>query len=283
MDLLVVGPRQAGRHAPPEDPPFGPALEVLGVADARMEDRPEGLDPRLVEREARPRAQAEARQVEPARLVPGGLEPPLGRVAQRLPERPEGRRGPLVPGGVECLFQPLDQPGGAQLLGQVPRGEGRPDRLDGRVELRLLDDDAVGVRPRDGRRRERRPSRPSELDLEPPAAVVGPRLAPELDRPDLGHPRRQADGHALGLRLAADAHQALQAGGARGSSRGRTRAGRRAGRRAGPSCSPAGRRPAAPSRGRSRAGRSSISSPSWASRGTTQSQGRSVFSAWKPT
>ena len=52
--------------------------------------------------------------------------------------------------------------------------------------------------------------RPAELDLEPPAAIVGPRLAPELDRADLGHPRRQADRHALGLRLAADSHQALE-------------------------------------------------------------------------
>ena len=102
--------------------------------------------------------------------------------------------------------------------------------------------------------------RAAELDLEPPAAVVGSRLAPELDRADLGDPRGQADRHALGLRLAADAHQALQAAAARGSSR--VGAHQVAGLVVGPDRAAGQRetRPAGPSRGRSR-GRRSRSRP----------------------
>ena len=81
---------------------------------------------------------------------------------------------------------------------------------DGRVELGLLDDHPVGLLARDRPARRGLAGRAAELDLQPPAAVVGSRLAPELDRADLGHPRRQAHGHALGLRLAAHPHQALE-------------------------------------------------------------------------
>ena len=55
------GPVQAGGDPPPEDPPLGPALHVLGVLDPLVEDRPEGLDPDLVEREARSRAGGRSR------------------------------------------------------------------------------------------------------------------------------------------------------------------------------------------------------------------------------
>ena len=109
IDLLVVGPRQARGHPPPEDPPLGPALHVLGVPDALMEDRPERLDPDLVEREAASRPEEEPGEVEPARLVLGALEPLVGQVAERLPERPQGRGRPLVARRVEDLLEPLDQ------------------------------------------------------------------------------------------------------------------------------------------------------------------------------
>ena len=195
-------------------------------------------------------------QVEPARLVPGALEPLLGQVAQRLPERPEGRRGPLVAGHVEDLLEPLDQPGRAELLGRGDRPERHADRLDGRVELGLLDHDAVGLAARDrgprapacrrgpgagsgaasGGRRSATGTRARPCRPRSPAPPGGPARA----RPSpCGRP-------ASGLAAAA----------ARGSSRGRRGPGRPAGRRGGPSCSPAGRRPAGPSAGRSRGGRS---------------------------
>ena len=68
MDLLVVGAGQARRHPPPEDPPLGPALHFLGVADALREDRPERLDPDLVERESAAGPQGESGEVEPVAM-----------------------------------------------------------------------------------------------------------------------------------------------------------------------------------------------------------------------
>ena len=137
MDLVVVRPVQAGGDPPPEDPPLGPALDVLGVLDPLMEHRPEGLDPDLVEREAAARPEAVAGEVAPARLVPGALGPVVGQVAERLPEGAQGRRRPVVARDVEDLFQPLDQPGragrraAASAAGVSKRG---PDRRDRRVD-----------------------------------------------------------------------------------------------------------------------------------------------------
>ena len=91
-----------------------------------------------------------------------------------------------------------------------PAIERQPDRRDGRFELGLFDHDPVGLVAGHRSAGGELAGRPAELDLEPPAAVVGARLAPELDRADLGDPRRQAHRHALGLGLAAHAHQALK-------------------------------------------------------------------------
>ena len=275
MDLVVVRRRQAGRHPPPEDPPLGPALDVLGVPDPLVEDRPEGLDPDLVEREAPARPEAEAGEVEPARLVPRALEPLLGQVAERLPERPQGRGRPLVARDVEHLFEPLDQPRRAR------SPAGRRGRRSNAARIAAIaassSDCSMTTRsassPATVARGRGLAGRPAELDLEPPAAVVGPRLAPELDRADLGHPRRQADRARARPSPCGRPASGSEAAAARGSSRGRRPRGRPAGRRAGPSCWPAGRRPAGPSGGRSRGRSIAISSPSWASRGTTQSQG----------
>ena len=54
MDLVVVGTSRPGRDPPPEDPPVGPALHILGVLDPLVEDRPERFDPDFVERIAAP-------------------------------------------------------------------------------------------------------------------------------------------------------------------------------------------------------------------------------------
>ena len=110
----------------------------------------------------KPRAgpEAEAGQVEPARLVPRALEPLLGQVAERLPEGPEGRGGPLVARDVEDLLEPLDQPRRAGSSAGAEAGAERgADRRDRRVELGLLDDDPVGLLARDraSRRRAGRP------------------------------------------------------------------------------------------------------------------------------
>ena len=83
---------QAGRDPPPEDPPLGPALHVLRVLDALVEDRPEGLEPDLVERVTPAGPEAEAGEVEPARFVLRALQPLLGQVAERLPAAPEAPR-----------------------------------------------------------------------------------------------------------------------------------------------------------------------------------------------
>ncbi len=179
-----------------------------------VEDRPEGLDPDLVHAGSPARAGG----TKPARLNQRdsccGL---LSRWSARSRSGSQNARradgGHWSRGHVEDLLQPLDQPGGARLLGR--RRTTGLERRRGSPRSRR--------RARTARGRRGRPrcpvtgpagagcaGRPAELDLEPPAAVVGPRLAPELDRADLGDPRRQADRHPLGLRLAADAHQALE-------------------------------------------------------------------------
>ena len=89
------GAGQAGGDATPEDPPLGPALHVLRVAHPLVEDRPEGLDPDLVHREAAARPEHEAGEVEPSGFVLRALEPVVGQVAERVPERPQGRGRPL--------------------------------------------------------------------------------------------------------------------------------------------------------------------------------------------
>ena len=231
-----------------------------------------------------PGPEAVARQVEPARLVPGAPEPLVGQVAERLPEGPQGRGRPLVAGDVEGLFQPLDQPGRARAPRAATPG---PNAVRIAATAASISDcsmttrsaSSLGDRPA---RAGRRPAGPAELDLEPPAAVVGPGLAPELDRADLRHPRRQPDRHALGLRLAADAHQALQAAAAS-----RIESGSAATRSPGRSSArtellASGKATGWPiSRSKSRWS-IAISSPSWASRGTTQSQGRSAALGLEP-
>src|SRR5204863_7087426 len=103
-------PRQARRHPPPEDPPLRPALHLLREADSLMKQGPERLDPDLVEREPPTGPEDESSQVEPPGLVLGALEPLVRQLAQRLPERAQGRGRPLIAGRVEELLEPLDQP-----------------------------------------------------------------------------------------------------------------------------------------------------------------------------
>src|SRR5262249_59383927 len=83
-------------------------------------------------------------------------------------------------------------------------GDGR----DGRLDLGLLDHDPVGLLAGDRAGRDELARRAAELDLEPPAAVVGPRLAPQLDRAHPPDPRRQADGDPPRPRPAAPAPHA---------------------------------------------------------------------------
>ena len=87
VNLVVVGPRQAGGDSPPEDPPFGPALHILGELHSLMEDRPERLDAKVVERIAAAGAEEKPGHVEPARFVARALEPFLGGGKQRVPQR----------------------------------------------------------------------------------------------------------------------------------------------------------------------------------------------------
>ena len=87
------------------------------MLDPLVKDRPEGLDPDLVEREAPAGPEAEAGEVEPARLVLRALQPLVGQVAERFPQGAQGRGRPLVAGDVEQLLEPLDQPGGPDVLG----------------------------------------------------------------------------------------------------------------------------------------------------------------------
>ena len=121
VDLVVMLAAQAGRDAPPEDPPLGPALHVLRVLDALVEDRPEGLEPDLVEREAAAGPEREAGEVEPARFVLRALQPLIGQVAQRLPAGTQRRGRPLVARNVEQLFEPLDQTRRARSRRRLPR------------------------------------------------------------------------------------------------------------------------------------------------------------------
>ena len=206
-------PAQAGGHPPPEDPPLGPALHVFLCLHALVEDRPEGLEADLVERKPRPGPEREAGEVEPARLVLRALDPLVGQVAERLPERPQGRGGPLVARDVEQFLEPLDQPRRAALSELAAEAAASnaariaaiaASSSDCSMITRSVSSPVTVAAPAGCA------GRAAKLDLQPPAAVVGARLAPELDGADLGHPRRQAHGHALGLRLAADPHQALE-------------------------------------------------------------------------
>ena len=81
--------------------------------------------------------------------------------------------------------------------------ESRADRGDRRINFGLFDDDPVRFVIDDLAGGRGLPGRSAKLDLQPPAAVVGARLAPELDGADFGHPRRQAHRvrSALALRL----------------------------------------------------------------------------------
>src|SRR5262249_62241335 len=69
-------------------------------------------------------------------------------------------------------------------------GDGR----DGRLDLGLLDHDPVGLFASDRAGRDELARRTAELDLEPPAAVVGPRPAPQFDRAPPPDPRPPAGG-----------------------------------------------------------------------------------------
>ena len=146
MNLLVMGPDEAGGDPPPEHPPIGPALQVPAVLDPLVEHRPEGLDPVLVERESGPGSEAEPGQVEPARFVPRPFQAELERIADRLPEGPKGRRGPGLPRSIEeslpaVLSSRLGPPSSALAgLAKAPIGSPRRRR-----------------RPRIARSRRRRP------------------------------------------------------------------------------------------------------------------------------
>ncbi len=99
MDLLVMGLVQPRRDAPPEDPPLGPALRILDVLDPLVERRPEGLDPRLVEREPDTGPEDVAGHVEPPRLVLRRFIPPIGQVPKRLPAALAAPRAATSRGG----------------------------------------------------------------------------------------------------------------------------------------------------------------------------------------
>ena len=259
IDLVVVRARQARRHPAPEDPPLGPALHVLGVLDSLMKDRPEGLI--LSSSSGKPRP---GRRKKPARLNQRdscrGLFSRLsassssGSQQARKADGGHWSRGTSSTSSSRFTSRdgPVSSPAPSERRRRRAAVERQPDRRHRRFELGLFDHDPVGLIAGHRSAGGELAGRPAELDLEPPAATVGARLAPQLDRADLGHARRQADRHALGLRLAAHAHQALQAEEARGSSRGRPARGPPACRRAGPSCWRAGRPRAGPSRGRNR-------------------------------
>src|SRR5437764_516571 len=108
MDLVVMGASEARGDPAPEDPPLDPALHVLDVADPLVEDRPERLDPGLVHGESAAGTEREPGVVEPSRLVLRALEPMIGQVAERLPERAQGRGRPLVARLLQGLLQSLD-------------------------------------------------------------------------------------------------------------------------------------------------------------------------------
>ena len=273
VDLVVVSLVQAGGDPTPEDPPLDPALEVLGVGEPLVEGRPEALDPDRVHREADPGAEAVAGQVQPALLVTGGPRSIARRLAERLPEGPQCRGRPVVSGRIEEVLQMLDQPGRAPIGLGIGIGEGVADGLGGGVDEGVFEDVLIGHPTGRFRRRPAAPGGVAELDLELPSAVVAPGLAPEFQGADLRHPRRQGHGDAIALRLAADPHRGRQ----RGHPEDRVRG-------------PVGTRSPGLSWGRTEllaigksTGRSTInskarssirnSSPSWASRGTVQSQG----------
>ena len=214
----------------------------------------------LVEREPRPRPEAVARQVEPARLVPRASSAagrPASRSGSQRARRAEG--GHWSRGTSSISSSRLISRDGPVFLGRRDRPERGPDRGDRRVDLRLLDDDAVGLRrPRPAPRGRGRAAR---------GRGAGSGAASGGRRCELWHQSstvptsvtRAASrtGDALGLRLAADPHQALQ----RRQVADRVGVGRD--EVAGPvvgadrASSPAGRRRAGPSTGRNRGGRSS--------------------------
>ena len=231
-----------------------------------------------------PGPEAVAGQVEPARLVPGRLEPLLGQVAERLPEGAQGRRRPLVAGDVQHLFQPLDQPRRAR----APRAAPPAPNAVRIAAMAASSSDcsmttAVGLLAGDRRRgRPGGPAGPAELDLEPPAAVVGPATGtrarpcrPPSPAPPAGPGRarpspcgRPASGSASGGSSRIESGSAATRSPGRSSARTELLA---SGKATGWPIS------------RSKSRRSiAISSPSWASRGTTQSQGRSVRSGLEP-
>src|SRR5215207_5852313 len=109
VDFELLARVQAPRHALPEDHPLDLALHVLLEAEPLVVDLPRARHAPLVEQRAEAGAEAEAEQVQPARLVVAPLAAPAGEVGQNVAELADGFGRPGVLAVAEGGFEPPGQ------------------------------------------------------------------------------------------------------------------------------------------------------------------------------